>query len=113
MRRRPPRSTLTDTRFPYTTLFRSQDRRGAQGAHAGHGEDARQAVDDVADLDRDEGVAHLKVVEFRLPDAVAVADGEGLHGCAEFLAAVPQHAVAVAAVERAGDRKSTRLNSSH
>src|SRR3546814_3789564 len=23
MRRRPPRSTLTDTRFPYTTLFRS------------------------------------------------------------------------------------------
>src|SRR3546814_1372126 len=23
MKRRPPRSTLTDTRFPYTTLFRS------------------------------------------------------------------------------------------
>src|SRR3546814_4137439 len=23
MRRRPPRSSLTDTRFPYTTLFRS------------------------------------------------------------------------------------------
>src|SRR3546814_19662215 len=23
MRRRPPRPTLTDTRFPYTTLFRS------------------------------------------------------------------------------------------
>src|SRR3546814_15722078 len=23
MRRRPPRSTITDTRFPYTTLFRS------------------------------------------------------------------------------------------
>src|SRR3546814_4998086 len=70
--------------------LQGQDRRGAQGAHAGHGEDARQAVDDVADLDRDEGVAHLKVVEFRLPDAVAVADGEGLQ-----------------------DRKSTRLNSSH
>src|SRR3546814_8457789 len=27
MRRRPPRSTRTDTLFPYTTLFRSQDRR--------------------------------------------------------------------------------------
>src|SRR3546814_6888972 len=26
MRRRPPRSTLTDTLFPYTTLFRSQAR---------------------------------------------------------------------------------------
>src|SRR3546814_12728998 len=25
MKRRPPRSTLTDTRFPYTTLFRSSD----------------------------------------------------------------------------------------
>src|SRR3546814_506064 len=27
MRRRPPRSTRTDTRFPYTTLFRSTARR--------------------------------------------------------------------------------------
>src|SRR3546814_1137328 len=27
MRRRPPRSTRTDTLFPYTTLFRSQPRR--------------------------------------------------------------------------------------
>src|SRR3546814_17708714 len=26
MRRRPPRSTRTDTLFPYTTLFRSPDR---------------------------------------------------------------------------------------
>src|SRR3546814_19860208 len=25
IRRRPPRSTLTDTLFPYTTLFRSRD----------------------------------------------------------------------------------------
>src|SRR3546814_3856486 len=28
MIRRPPRSTRTDTLFPYTTLFRSQDGRG-------------------------------------------------------------------------------------
>src|SRR3546814_12751725 len=28
MIRRPPRSTRTDTLFPYTTLFRSPDRRG-------------------------------------------------------------------------------------
>src|SRR3546814_13636554 len=27
MRRRPPRSTRTDTLFPYTTLFRSDDKR--------------------------------------------------------------------------------------
>src|SRR3546814_15230352 len=30
MIRRPPRSTHTDTLFPYTTLFRSLDRGGAQ-----------------------------------------------------------------------------------
>src|SRR3546814_4397721 len=32
MIRRPPRSTRTDTLFPYTTLFRSAD---AQGEHEG------------------------------------------------------------------------------
>src|SRR3546814_3311398 len=40
MIRRPPRSTRTDTLFPYTTLFRScrgsgGDRRGAQSAERG------------------------------------------------------------------------------
>src|SRR3546814_151012 len=36
MIRRPPRSTLTDTLFPYTTLFRSCDSRAARyGAGAG------------------------------------------------------------------------------
>src|SRR3546814_16951761 len=35
MLRRPPRSTRTDTLFPYTTLFRSHDhRRAATGGHA-------------------------------------------------------------------------------
>src|SRR3546814_16791593 len=37
MIRRPPRSTRTDTLFPYTTLFRSQDaaRRDLPRAHGG------------------------------------------------------------------------------
>src|SRR3546814_12427153 len=35
MIRRPPRSTRTDPRFPYTTLFRSQRRRGAVVAALG------------------------------------------------------------------------------
>src|SRR3546814_4407916 len=34
MRRRPPRSTRTDTLFPYTTLFRSRDRASADRPHA-------------------------------------------------------------------------------
>src|SRR3546814_14008565 len=29
MKRRPPRSTRTDTLFPYTTLFRSEDEQGS------------------------------------------------------------------------------------
>src|SRR3546814_7571379 len=35
MRRRPPRSTRTDTLFPYTTLFRSRRRPAAQDLAAG------------------------------------------------------------------------------
>src|SRR3546814_8859903 len=33
MSRRPPRSTRTDTLFPYTTLFRSAEHDGDQGRH--------------------------------------------------------------------------------
>src|SRR3546814_3753626 len=53
MIRRPPRSTRTDTLFPYTTLFRSQqapavvDQEGGQGALSGTRrarQDERQAV---------------------------------------------------------------------
>src|SRR3546814_1775121 len=35
MIRRPPRSTRTDTLFPYTTLFRSPDRRQKTGGDKG------------------------------------------------------------------------------
>src|SRR3546814_3112070 len=34
MIRRPPRSTRTDTLFPYTTLFRSRRARGGRGIRA-------------------------------------------------------------------------------
>src|SRR3546814_19740039 len=37
MIRRPPRSTRTDTLFPYTTLFRSLERAEAVGAADVHG----------------------------------------------------------------------------
>src|SRR3546814_11121965 len=58
MIRRPPRSTRTDTLFPYTTLFRSLDAAGVDTDAAGHVcVDARQdtsadgvhAVGDVTD----------------------------------------------------------------
>src|SRR3546814_4827845 len=37
MIRRPPRSTRTDTLFPYTTLFRSDAERHARCLHLDHG----------------------------------------------------------------------------
>src|SRR3546814_4911552 len=56
MIRRPPRSTRTDTLFPYTTLFRSdrriQHREGVLRGRraAGHGEPAADRRDPAADL---------------------------------------------------------------
>src|SRR3546814_4459592 len=41
MIRRPPRSTRTDTLFPYTTLFRSLERLGVEGAHRAQIDDVR------------------------------------------------------------------------
>src|SRR3546814_2372731 len=46
MIRRPPRSTRTDTLFPYTTLFRS-DVQGRGNEAAAHGATQGQAVDRV------------------------------------------------------------------
>src|SRR3546814_2499744 len=46
MIRRPPRSTRTDTLFPYTTLFRSDDLAGVSGDDAANQLDlARRGVD--------------------------------------------------------------------
>src|SRR3546814_15418797 len=102
MIRRPPRSTLTDTPFPYTTLFRSlaplaRGRRGGQMHPAadsvrdqGVGTDHAPGMD--PDLGQELGRGHLVqvcVVAGDEPEARAV-----------------QHALA-------RDRKSTRLNSSH
>src|SRR3546814_3117441 len=44
MIRRPPRSTRTDTLFPYTTLFRSGDGRRGIGPDAGQRAQARLVV---------------------------------------------------------------------
>src|SRR3546814_14953846 len=92
--RRPPRSTRTDTRFPYTTLFRSAHRadavvEAAATLHAellGHGD--LHVVDVPAAPQRfEEGVGEAEIQQV-------------LHS---LLAKVMVDA----------DRKSTRLNSSH
>src|SRR3546814_9651424 len=110
---RPPRSTRTDTLFPYTTLFRSR-----QGLHF-----PRRDVD---------GLRHLR----RMNAFVAVFDGPAagqrvreasdarLRNKASIRHLLPSHLLASRwrHIDRArqevpsavtGDRKSTRLNSSH
>src|SRR3712207_7561244 len=85
MIRRPPRSTL----FPYTTLFRSGDLRGVAG------------VDDAVLLERR---LELRQRLDAAPPAHALVGGHR--------ALLRRHGDDLR-VEGAGDRKSTRLNSSH
>src|SRR3546814_14512741 len=84
MLRRPPRSTRTDTLFPYTTLFRSYK---AHRAAYDRGETRDYGLSR-ADLE-----ALVPVVEGRMPLLVSVHRASDIR---EVL-----------------DRKSTRLNSSH
>src|SRR3546814_14338218 len=92
MIRRPPRSTRTDTLFPYTTLFRSAPagQRGRFGAERDHPERHGGARIDIAavggaderiDLGGEIGRNHILARDLRGREQ--------------------------------GDRKSTRLNSSH
>src|SRR3546814_7583708 len=75
MERRPPRLTLTDTLFPYTTLFRSHFRR-----IPAVGFDLRgQRGDDVL-LQRRDGVLALQLVAHREGLGQAVADGGAKRG---------------------------------
>src|SRR3546814_5996703 len=100
MIRRPPRSTRTDTLFPYTTLVRSRKLRVARkvaiffdhlGAVA-----ARPAVDAV-----------------RLVDATATARLRPVVIVAVVVAAATATALPVVHVQLRQDRQRTRLTSSH
>src|SRR3546814_15599954 len=97
MIRRPPRSTRTDTLFPYTTLFRSQSRRGNRLFELGLGDVALAF-----------SAASSKTDQIRIAELVAA------HGREGFAAAWLQNrSLAWAAELLPPDRKSTRLNSSH
>src|SRR3546814_15394592 len=99
MVRRPPRSTRTDTLFPYTTLCRS----GLHGVVDQHAAVAAQAAalrefGIRANADRHHHQRRIDdraVLEPDAADAILAEDRFGL--CTQM------H----------GDRKSTRLNSSH
>src|SRR3712207_8011035 len=88
MIRRPPRSTL----FPYTTLFRSARDDAVE----------EQVVVEAVARERDERVDRLGRAVGGQADRERPA--AGLHDGGQLLAALNRHR---------GDRKSTRLNSSH
>src|SRR3546814_7159551 len=72
MMRRPPRSTRTDTRFPYTTLFRS---RGAVSLGMGSRAIFRRAQEQPFFVQAINGLAGGSLVP--VPGGVLVRDAEG------------------------------------
>src|SRR3546814_5224103 len=105
MLRRPPRSTLTDTLFPYTTLFRSRHQQGHLGLRiaevaevAGAGRAGRHAgrhaaagvqvlVVDLVDAER----ALLHDADVGIVFARAVGAGPGAQLAADAGVGVDQH----------------------
>src|SRR3546814_13115434 len=109
MRRRPPRSTRTDTLFPYTTLFRSTT--GLSGAQHAALQDAGARIGVLWSANFSLGVALLEELVERAAGALAGWDCDivEMHHTRK-LDAPSGTALALGA---AADRKSTRLNSSH
>src|SRR3546814_19201807 len=97
MLRRPPRSTRTDTLFPYTTLFRSMDQVGFEGD-----------LPAFLHFLRTDPQFYAKTPQELLDRAAWIAkrfDGKA----AQYFGRLPRSRFAIEIL----DRKSTRLNSSH
>src|SRR3546814_4461221 len=131
MIRRPPRSTRTDTLFPYTTLFRSLDAGEVSEAllererlgSTGFGRGIALPHAKMADLGGVRGLflQLARPIDFNAVDGLPV---DLLFVLLSPLDAGADHLKALAGVSRMlrneaiadrlrGDRKSTRLNSSH
>src|SRR3546814_14737641 len=90
--RRPPRSTRTDTLFPYTTLFRSADI--VEGHGHVPGEDRLHLIGAAGEMHDPEGGTRCRLLDHQ-DGQMIIAEDAGRDG--------PDGV----------DRKSTRLNSSH
>src|SRR3546814_20795826 len=105
-RRRPPRSTRTDTLFPYTTLCRSTN--PATAAFAGF------TVEDIPATEA--GRVNLEALKARLGPDVAGVMITNPNTCGLFereMKAISDAVHAAGGYVYCEDRKSTRLNSSH
>src|SRR3546814_10176991 len=112
MIRRPPRSTRTDTLFPYTTLFRSARARGAPGGFRAAilhpAADPRRRLDLHVEM---RAAAMARFAELLEPGAALLAQARGV-GARTRPAGSSR--LSRRLCDRApSDRKSTRLNSSH
>src|SRR3546814_4986241 len=111
MIRRPPRSTRTDTLFPYTTLFRSH----AELDHVGAGFDQRvhhrHQRFERGIAGGDEGDQRLAAGRLE----IAEAGVDAIHGvsCLSPSPSRGRPGWGWVLLQLGGDRKSTRLNSSH
>src|SRR3546814_20598900 len=100
MIRRPPRSTRTDTLFPYRTFFRSW------------ASEAGSATTRTPRSRSSTGTVALRVVErCRCDDGLAAVDLDAL--TERGLALPAENEGLLQQRRRPADRKSTRLNSSH
>src|SRR3546814_4125027 len=119
MIRRPPRSTRTDTLFPYTTLFRSireqrePDREKFQFTLSADYENEtwQHIVDCIEDYARDLTVSYRRILDYAKEGIVQCALNGTLDSDMNTLDM--QEMVNLGVGEEEEDRKSTRLNSSH
>src|SRR3546814_6748944 len=104
MIRRPPRSTRTDTLFPYTTLFRSQPGYDTALVYVSdHGESLGEDSLYLHGVPRAIAPSQLTQVPMVMWFSPGFARQQGLDlACVRHVAGEPT-----------GDRKSTRLHSRH
>src|SRR3546814_6605048 len=107
MLRRPPRSTRTDTLFPYTTLFRSFLLREP----VGHRADARREIARFPDTEAEARERELGNAIRQPVRHVADRPDDDRNRIAQPRADQIDDAAETDIAD--GDRKSTRLNSSH
>src|SRR3546814_5729444 len=131
MIRRPPRSTRTDTLFPYTTLFRSTEMFSARSWLFAPGDSEKKMTKaaasnaDIALIDLEDAVATGEKANARALTAAflkAQADTSRLwvrinpldseYALADLAAVMPGKPGGIM-LPKSRDRKSTRLNSSH
>src|SRR3546814_8169936 len=115
MIRRPPRSTRTDTLFPYTTLFRSAKPAARDGAGAQvDALDTGRINEDLAPRERRGQPRHELRIELE-GERLLARRGErvGAQHRGDDAAQRAQDAIVVDRRYRIAARKSTRLNSSH